>query len=60
MLRAAVKAGSDRGKQAEELMKTGALVPDQLIIDIIEERVKEDDCKNGYILDGFPRTVPQV
>ena len=60
MLRAAVAEGSELGKQVEEIMNSGALVPDALMVDIISERISKEDCKNGYILDGFPRTVPQA
>ena len=60
ILRAAVKAGTPIGKQAESYMKAGALVPDEVIIGIMRERLAEDDCKNGYILDGMPRTIPQA
>ena len=55
MLRAAIKEGTPVGRLAETYMKDGKLVPDEVIIDIIHERVAEDDCKNGYILDGVPR-----
>ena len=60
ILRAAVAAGSELGKQAEAAMKAGDLVSDDLIMGIMGERLKEDDCKNGYLLDGFPRTIPQA
>jgi len=60
ILRAAVKDGTELGKKAEGFMKAGDLVPDELIMDIMKERLKEDDCKNGYLLDGFPRTIPQA
>ncbi|MGD8575767.1 MAG: adenylate kinase [Thiohalophilus sp.] len=60
ILRAAVKEGTELGKQAEGYMKAGDLVPDELIMGIMKERLKEDDCKNGYLLDGFPRTIPQA
>ena len=60
MLRAAIKAGTETGKQAESYMKAGKLVPDEVIIGIIHDRVAEDDCKNGYILDGVPRTIAQA
>ena len=60
MLRAAVKSGSDLGQKAKEIMERGDLVPDDLIIDMISARIEEDDCKKGFILDGFPRTVPQA
>lgn len=60
ILRAAVAAGSELGKKAEAAMKAGELVSDDLIMGIMGERLKEDDCKNGYLLDGFPRTIPQA
>jgi len=60
ILRAAVAAGTELGKQAEAAMKAGDLVSDDLIMGIMGERLKEDDCKNGYLLDGFPRTIPQA
>ncbi|MBE2893914.1 adenylate kinase [Spirabiliibacterium falconis] len=60
MLRAAIKAGSDLGKQAKVLMDAGKLVPDDLIIALVKERVAQDDAKNGFLLDGFPRTIPQA
>ncbi|MDZ7805331.1 adenylate kinase [Thiohalophilus sp.] len=60
ILRAAVKEGTELGKEAEGYMKAGDLVPDELIMGIMKERLKEDDCKNGYLLDGFPRTIPQA
>ena len=60
ILRAAVAAGSDLGKKAEAAMKAGDLVSDDLIMGIMGERLKEDDCKKGYLLDGFPRTIPQA
>ncbi|MGD8711467.1 MAG: adenylate kinase [Thiohalophilus sp.] len=60
ILRAAVKEGTELGKQAEGYMKAGDLVPDERIMGIMKERLKEDDCKNGYLLDGFPRTIPQA
>ena len=60
ILRAAVAAGSELGKKAEAAMKAGDLVSDDLIMGIMGERLKQDDCKNGYLLDGFPRTIPQA
>jgi len=60
MLRAQVAAGTDLGRQAKEIMAAGKLVPDELVIAIISDRIDQADCKNGFILDGFPRTVPQA
>lgn len=60
ILRAAVKAGNALGKQAEAYMKAGDLVPDALIMDIMGERFQESDCQSGFLLDGFPRTIPQA
>ncbi len=60
ILRSAVAAGTELGKQAEAAMKAGDLVSDDLIMGIMGERLKEDDCKAGYLLDGFPRTIPQA
>ncbi len=60
ILRGAVAAGTELGKQAQAAMKAGDLVSDDLIMGIMEERLKEDDCKSGYLLDGFPRTIPQA
>ena len=60
ILRGAVAAGTELGKQAEAAMKAGDLVSDDLIMGIMGERLKEDDCKAGYLLDGFPRTIPQA
>lgn len=60
ILRNAVKAGSDLGKKAQGFMERGELVPDDLIMDIMEARLKEPDCAKGFLLDGFPRTIPQA
>jgi len=60
MLRAAIKAGTEMGKMAKEAMDTGKLVTDEIIIGLVKDRIAEDDCKNGFLLDGFPRTVPQA
>jgi adenylate kinase len=60
MLRAAVADGTDLGKQAQEHMKAGRLVPDELIIDLILECVEEDKCRDGFLLDGFPRNTEQA
>ncbi|MDQ1363840.1 MAG: adenylate kinase [Pseudomonadota bacterium] len=60
ILRAAVAAGTELGKKAEAAMKAGDLVSDDLIMGIMGERLKQDDCKKGYLLDGFPRTIPQA
>lgn len=60
ILRNAVKQGTDLGRQAKEYMDRGDLVPDSLIIGMVEERLKEPDCQKGFIFDGFPRTIPQA
>lgn len=60
MLRAAVKAGTDLGKKAKEYMDSGGLVPDDVIIGLVKERIQEADCANGFLFDGFPRTIPQA
>ena len=52
--------GTEMGLKAKSFIDAGALVPDEVVIGIINERLKEDDCKNGFILDGFPRTIPQA
>ena len=60
MLRAAVKAGTPLGLEAKSYMDSGDLVPDEVIIGLVSERIKEADCKNGFLFDGFPRTIPQA
>ena len=60
MLRAAVAAGTELGKQAEGVMKSGGLVSDELVVNLIKERIAVDDCSKGFILDGFPRTMEQT
>ncbi len=60
MLRAAVAAGTEVGKKAKEFMNAGKLVTDEIVIGIIADRIEEDDCKQGFLLDGFPRTVAQA
>ncbi|MCY1234649.1 adenylate kinase [compost metagenome] len=60
MLRAAVKAGTPLGVEAKKVMDAGGLVSDDIIIGLVKDRLKQDDCKNGYLFDGFPRTIPQA
>ena len=60
MLRAAVAAETEIGKQAKDIMARGDLVPDEVVVGIISDRIEEDDCKNGFILDGFPRNIAQA
>ena len=60
MLREAMKNGTELGLKVKNFMDNGQLVPDDVVIGIVEERVARDDCKNGYILDGMPRTIPQA
>lgn len=60
ILRGAVKDGTELGKKAQAFMKAGDLVPDDLIMGIMEERLQQPDCANGFLLDGFPRTIPQA
>lgn len=60
IFRANLREGTELGKKAKEYMDKGALVPDELTVEILLDRVAKDDCKNGYVLDGFPRTIPQA
>lgn len=60
MLRAAVKAGTPLGKEAKKVMDAGGLVSDDIILGLIDERIQQDDCKNGFLFDGFPRTLEQA
>ncbi|ALO46241.1 adenylate kinase [Pseudohongiella spirulinae] len=60
MLRAAVKAGTELGKQVENVMNSGGLVTDEIIIALVKERITQPDCANGFLFDGFPRTIPQA
>ena len=60
MLRQAMKAGTEMGLSAKRYIEAGELVPDEVVIGIVKDRLQAEDCKNGYILDGFPRTVPQA
>ena len=60
MLRAAVKAGTELGTKAKEYMDAGKLVPDDVIIGLVKERIQEPDCEKGFLFDGFPRTIPQA
>lgn len=60
IFRANIKNGTELGKEAKEYMDKGLLVPDELTVRLLRDRVAQDDCKNGYVLDGFPRTIPQA
>ena len=60
MLRAAIRSGSELGAEAKVLMDAGRLVPDEVIVSLVEERIAADDCANGFLFDGFPRTIPQA
>ena len=60
IIREALKSGTEMGKKAKSYMESGSLVPDEVVIGIIQDRLAEDDCANGFILDGFPRTIPQA
>lgn len=60
IFRANIKNGTELGKKAKEYMDKGLLVPDELTVDLVIDRVAQEDCRNGYVLDGFPRTIPQA
>lgn len=60
MLRSAISAGTELGRRVEAVMLSGALVADEVIIDLVKERIDQDDCANGFLFDGFPRTIPQA
>ncbi len=60
MLRAAVKAGTPLGLEAKKIMDAGQLISDDIIINLVKERIQQDDCANGFLFDGFPRTIPQA
>lgn len=60
IIREAVKNQTPAGVQAKSYMDSGSLVPDEIVIGMLQDRISQDDCKNGFILDGFPRTVPQA
>ena len=60
IFRANIKNGTELGKKAKEYMDAGGLVPDELVCDLVADRIAEADCANGFILDGFPRTIPQA
>jgi adenylate kinase len=60
MLRAAIKAGTEMGKQAKSVIDAGQLVSDEIILGLVKERIAQEDCAKGFLLDGFPRTIPQA
>ena len=60
MIREALKSGTEMGQKAKAFIEAGQLVPDEVVIGIVRDRLQQDDCKNGFILDGFPRTIPQA
>lgn len=60
IFRANIKNGTELGNKAKTYMDQGLLVPDELVVDLVVDRIQQDDCKNGYVLDGFPRTIPQA
>ena len=60
MLRAAVKSGSELGLKVKQVMESGSLVSDEIVIELVQERISQADCQNGFLFDGFPRTIPQA
>lgn len=60
IFRANIKNGTELGEKVQSYMNQGLLVPDELVVDLVVDRIQQDDCKNGYIMDGFPRTIPQA
>lgn len=60
IFRANIKEGTELGRKAQSYMDQGLLVPDELVVDLVVDRLQQDDCSNGYVLDGFPRTIPQA
>lgn len=60
MLREAIREGSELGKKVKQVMDSGALVTDEIILDLVKERIRRDDCRGGFLFDGFPRTIPQA
>lgn len=60
IFRANIKNGTELGKKAKTFMDQGLLVPDELVVELVADRIQQDDCKNGFVLDGFPRTIPQA
>ncbi|MGN0483227.1 MAG: adenylate kinase [Lachnospiraceae bacterium] len=60
IFRANIKEGTELGKKAKEYMDQGALVPDELVVELVADRIQQADCENGFVLDGFPRTIPQA
>ena len=60
MLRAAVKSGSELGSRVKQVMESGALVSDEIVIELVKERIGQSDCQKGFLFDGFPRTIPQA
>ena len=60
IFRANIKAGTELGKKAKTYMDQGLLVPDELVVELVADRISKEDCKNGFVLDGFPRTIPQA